>query len=347
MKIEGYAAFHSLRPYRDINPNVWGLPVTVSALGEYGLGGLFVPRDAYDWDQGVAYGHPATVVDAPGSEQLRLAEDPIAVPFGPGGIEVVRSRIITPKEMQGRVPIVNDRATRALGYDVVKQASIFGDMMPTTVEIPPGTSITDEQLDRIPTPTIAIKPTGMRARNRTQLDVPKHEANHSLAVLRACLGDKGAHATFVAQAMARGVDVPGLRPLGVLPISFRPGENNELRMYGFVNTQPADYRLSAYATYQAAVGSVQEQSVQLNQTSEGLTDFFVTADVVARRLVEATDSTAILMAADFLKETPHGAVTLRGVKLRDPDFGLGGYAARGVLSLLLAKQLATAAGRAG
>lgn len=136
------------------NPNMRGNDLLRRELGKIGVGTLIIPggESAYDkTDQGILLARPTYGIDNI-TDLGRTQEYQI----GKGGIEVVRTRVAVPRNLESQINVLNGPKLWEFD-DKWKQYELIKDFMPNTVKLESNENIYNAQIDNLIGDKLVVK----------------------------------------------------------------------------------------------------------------------------------------------------------------------------------------------
>lgn len=305
------------------NPNGYGNDHLRVELGKLGVGTLIIPNvDAYNLNRGTVLAHPTT-----GESKMSIGSLQ-EFPIKPGGIEVVRSRILTPDNLEDFTPVLNGRKLRAIGASKFAQYEIAPDYAPRTVAVEEGQNPDESVLDDLVGNTLVVK-ADMSQDSRNMAICTRSEVINAISAIRddfiEAEKEKGKSRTnkrIIIQEFIPGR--PWLELRGVDEKSkqmLTDADATELRMYCYVDKAkqiPFDQRYFATAR---AFKDDDDEWVSVDQTSVPASAWQI-ADEVSDRLLAKANVPGGYFAIDLIKsrtlDDMDERLFVREINTRDP-----------------------------
>lgn len=316
-------AFHSRHTDPSlIKPDSEGVAYAVQALALVGIPAVFI-SNTYSLTGGKPFVRSHAVTLDANTMKLTVALKGKNMSLGAGGIGAVRTRSITPIGLEAIVPVLNGPIVRAMDISKFGQALRFPDVVPKTVLIPAGRTITTSDLNALSGDLVVLKPDHGRGGHHVKVGVAKSEANAALLELRAGLGpDKVDTQDFVLQEQAKGEPITGLRAHNPAQQPLVDTQdfavNYELRLLCFASyDRKGEFKLRPYGLYRVDAGLERGVFVALRQSSVPKVAIDLATRIVKAILKEA-NVPAAQVAVDMFKRKGYKNLWLREYNARDP-----------------------------
>lgn len=311
------------------NVNGYGNALLRHELARRGVGTYILSgAESFDFEANSARVFPT--VSKRGSIEMSLGDAQL-VPLT-GGLDVVRARVLTPRSLDERLPVLNGSRLRALGASKWEQYGIASDVMPRTVLLDRVDQVTDATLEPLEGDTLVVKADLSQAGQHIKV-VPRSEV--PLAVLgireefslQELRGKARSNHRILIQEYA-----PGRAMQGLIATNQEAAEtlaraaSTELRVYCFVDGAGKVAKDERYYATARAFAPIEPGSrptddwVPIDQASVPDAAWRV-ADAVSDRVLKKTGVHGGFFAIDLIEVAGKDGTSrmmVREINTRDP-----------------------------
>ncbi len=306
-------------------PNIYGNDLLKSELGRIGVGTVIIPNTAaYNLEQDTVLAHPTY-----GYGQIQM-EEAREFPLKKGGIDVIRSRILTPADIENKIPVINGPSIRKIGASKWAQYELVPEYEPKTVAIEANQAPDQKLFDELRGDLLVVK-ADMSALSNFMKVCARSEAVNAIYTMREEFSafekkkDKiRKNNKIVIQEFVPGLAWDELRGIDENNRQIlASAKTTELRIYCFVDRArniPIDERFCA--TGRSFGSNYDDKWVSVDQGSVPKEAWGI-ADTVSDRLLSKTNMPGGFFAIDLIKgKSPDDATErlyVREINTRDPQ----------------------------
>ncbi len=298
-------------------PNAYGNNMLRAELAKRGVGVLLVPNaEAYTLKDQTVTVHPVT-----GDDDM-VIQRAIEVSMR-DGLDVVRSRVATPRGLEEQLPVLNGLRLRKIGGSKWQQYELAHEFMPKTVAVEADQPVNTEDIAALKGDTLVVKADlsqdmqYLQIAARGEVSAAINGMRAQFAEQEAAMGKSRANKRILVQEFAEGTSWPSLIPVDEKSKGLMDAaQNTELRVYCYVDTDkeiPAEQR--HYATGRSFHDGTDDW-FSVDQASVPAQAWSI-ADTVSDRLLQAARVPGGYFAIDLFRSST-GGYFIREINTRDP-----------------------------
>lgn len=319
------------RNVSESNPNGYGNNILRTELAKRGVGSLVVSgSDSFDFEKNTVQVLPT---GADPEAPITLG-DALTIPLDTtaSGLSVVRARVLTPKALDERLPVLNGNRLRSLGASKWEQYTIAGDFMPRTVMLEDGQRYSDQIIESLRGDILVVKAdmsqAGRHIKVVTRADVPAAVMGlREEFSLQEVKSKARSNNRILVQEYAPGRAMRGL--VGTNPDATQElaaADATELRVYCFVDSDGRVSRDQRYYATARAFAPMEQGSTPtdewapVDQASVPESAWKV-AEVLSGRILKATGVKGGYFAIDLIEVEGKDGISrmmVREINTRDP-----------------------------